>query len=463
MAGIGFELKKLLDKDTYTSQVYAYFLSGLFSSGPWLLSIFGILAISLIHLSKTSQMLDMQNFKILVIYLIALTLITSSIFQLVFSRFVADQLYKKSIETIVPNLHGVLFLLTLSSLFFSVIFLALAFDKQKLFFLYLTNACFMVLAYIWLTTTLLASLKAYKVALYSYALGYSLVFIAAFFLKQVGLMGLLMAFFIGQCLLFSTMMYYIYKSYPCKKLIAYDFLSHKKMHTTLIFIGIFSNVGLWIDKFIFWFHPQTGERVFAHLHASILYDLPVFWAYLSIIPAAAVFLLKMEVDFSNYYKGFYEKIVQGGNLNDIRIERNKMIGAARETIISVIKTQSLMTLVLYCILPIIFKHLGISPLYLNLSYILILAAGLNIIFWALMNLFDYFDKLNRALFLSFLFVSLNGFLTLASIHCGVFFYGYGLACSLLICTSCALYFLNKDLKEIEFVTFMYQKNEVEIG
>ena len=44
MAGIGFELRRILVKDSYTSTLRAYIYAGLISSGPWVLSIIGLAA-----------------------------------------------------------------------------------------------------------------------------------------------------------------------------------------------------------------------------------------------------------------------------------------------------------------------------------------------------------------------------------------------------------------------------------
>ena len=43
MAGIGFELRKLLKKQTYGGLIQAYAFAGVISSGPWVLSIIGIM------------------------------------------------------------------------------------------------------------------------------------------------------------------------------------------------------------------------------------------------------------------------------------------------------------------------------------------------------------------------------------------------------------------------------------
>jgi polysaccharide biosynthesis protein PelG len=48
MAGIGYELRKLLQKDSLLALIRAYAYAGLISSGPWVLSILGMLAIGLL-------------------------------------------------------------------------------------------------------------------------------------------------------------------------------------------------------------------------------------------------------------------------------------------------------------------------------------------------------------------------------------------------------------------------------
>ncbi|HZX33320.1 MAG TPA: exopolysaccharide Pel transporter PelG, partial [Rhodocyclaceae bacterium] len=48
MAGIGFELRKLLKKDSLLGLLQAYTYAGVIGSGPWVLSILGILLIGLL-------------------------------------------------------------------------------------------------------------------------------------------------------------------------------------------------------------------------------------------------------------------------------------------------------------------------------------------------------------------------------------------------------------------------------
>ena len=48
MAGIGFELRKLMRRDSFWGLLRAYGYAGMISSGPWVLSILGVVAILLL-------------------------------------------------------------------------------------------------------------------------------------------------------------------------------------------------------------------------------------------------------------------------------------------------------------------------------------------------------------------------------------------------------------------------------
>ena len=80
----------------------------------------------------------------------------------------------------------------------------------------------------------------------------------------------------------------------------------------LIASGVIYNIAIWADKILFWYFPATGQRIVGPLHASLIYDLPVFLAYLSIIPGMAIFLVRIETDFVEYYDKFYDAVRSGG-------------------------------------------------------------------------------------------------------------------------------------------------------
>ena len=404
MAGIGFELRKFLKKDTYFGLMQAYSIAGLLSSGPWMLSIIGIILVSFLSIFNLQSMIEVRHFQVVIIYLISFSLIFSSILQLSFARFAADQLFFKKPQEIAPNFNGaMLFMIVLSGIVGGIL-VFLIFPKQSFILKNFINASFIILCVIWLATSLLAGIKAYKTIFWAFLIGYGLTVITSYSLRSWGVTGLLFGFLFGQSVLLVMMLYTIYFTYPSKQLIKFDCLNIKKIHVSLIFSSLFYNLGLWIDKYIFWFHHGTSQVIFGSLRASIIYDLPIFWAYLSIIPGMAVFLIGMETNFADYYKKFCDDAIGGKSYGEIERARNALVVYARQAIMSLIKTQMIVALLIFILSPIAFKVLKISPLYLYLLYILVIAAALNVVFWGLLNIFDYLDKRMHVLLLTFLFV-----------------------------------------------------------
>jgi hypothetical protein len=100
---------------------------------------------------------------------------------------------------------------------------------------------------------------------------------------------------------------------PHRRLIAFDFLQPKSLYGTLVLTGFLYNLGIWADKLMFWAYPDTSQVIIGGLRASLIYDIPVFLSYLSIIPGMAVFLVRIETDFVEYYDKFFTAVRQGGS------------------------------------------------------------------------------------------------------------------------------------------------------
>ena len=82
MAGIGFELRKLLKRDSLLGMMQAYAYAGIISSGPWVLSIIGILVIGLMSISMVVPEFLITQFQVSVTYLIAFSLTLTGFAQL---------------------------------------------------------------------------------------------------------------------------------------------------------------------------------------------------------------------------------------------------------------------------------------------------------------------------------------------------------------------------------------------
>ena len=456
MAGIGFELRKILKKDSYWSLLKAYAYAGVISSGPWILSIIGILIIGVMSLSVVAPENLIIQFQLSVTYLIALSLILTGCLQTSFTRYVADRLYEEKDELVLSNFHGVLCLVTIVCGVFATGVVVWFFPDQSPLYKVLMIGSFVVLGNIWIATIFLSSMKEYQAVLLLYGVGYALTVGASLMLGSYGLEGLLLGFFIGQFGILIGMLGLTVRNYSSETLLAWDFLKKGRMYGSLIWLGLVYNLAIWIDKFLFWYFPETSQMVIGPIRNSPIYDLPIFLAYLSILPGMASFLVRMETDFVERYQEFYGAIREGASLDYIQHAKNEMIRTIRLGLYEIMKIQFVVSLLIWAVGPPVLRWLEISELYESLLYVDIVAAGLQVLFLGILNVFFYLDKRMIALGLSTLFLIGNVVLSAWSLHMGLPYYGYGFAVSLLVVVIFGMHILDKKLQSLEYETFMLQ-------
>ncbi len=456
MAGIGYELRKLLQRDTLLGLLQAYAYAGVIASGPYVLSIVAMLVIGIFSFAVVVPDVLITRFQVTVTALIFGSLVLTGGLQLAFTRFVADRLFEKAEDIVVPNYHGILFLTIATSGLLALGVVLVFFADTTLFFRMLIIGGFATLCSIWMATVFLSGMKEYKAIVAIYAIGYTVSVIGALGLRSLNSEGLLAGFILGQGVMLCLMQAIIVRNFPCDKFMAFDFLQKGKRYPTLFWIGFFFNFGVWVDKLLFWYNPLTGIQVLGPLYASVIYDLPVFLAYLSIIPGMAVFLVRIETDFVENYDGFYSCVRGGGSLELIERYRNGMVETVRAGLAEMAKIQALAVLILVVSGEQLLLWLKISDLYLPLLTIQAIAAGLQVMFLAILTVYFYLDRRNVVLMLVVIFTAANSVLTYLSIQLGPAYYGYGFAVSLLLVVVIGMISLEKSLSRLEYSTFMLQ-------
>ncbi|MFT4242912.1 MAG: exopolysaccharide Pel transporter PelG [Acidovorax sp.] len=457
MAGIGFELRRMLRRNTLVSLVQAYTYASVIGSGPWVFSIVGILLIGIFSASVVIPSVLVTQFQTSVTYLVASSLILTGLVQLAFTRYVSDRLFEKRRDRILPNLHGLLLVVMLTASALGTLALFVVLPGEGLLYRMLMLAGFVVMCGVWVLTILLSGMKRYKVIVALFAGAYALIVAAALLLRPWGLEGLLAGFTIGNFVLLAGMWVLIVREFnPEGRLIAFDFLRRDLLYPSLMVVGLLYNLGIWADKFMFWYFPPTSDGIIGHLRASIIYDLPVFLAYLSIIPGMAVFLVRIETDFVEFYDKFYDAVRSGGSLEYIESMRDEMVYSIQQGLSEIAKIQTLAVLITLVAGPSILSLLGISRLYQPLLNVQVVGAGLQVGLMAVLNVFFYLDQRRIVLLLCLQFVLLNVALTGLTLWAGAALYGYGFAVATLLTLCTGLLLLSRQLNRLEYETFMLQ-------
>ena len=456
MAGIGFGLRKLLQKGSFIGHLQAYAAAGIISSGPWIISILGIFAIGLMTTSEALSSAFVGKFQVSVTYLMATTLILTGPLQFLLTRFVSDRHYEQQDELILPNVFGAITLVTAISGMLAATVLICCFDGSHLYRLMMFTG-FVILSNIWIVVVLLSAAKAWKAVLITFFCAYAITVGAAMLLRDFGLEGLLTGFVTGHAVLLFVLLGLVVRTYPSTRMLAFDFLRRGQVFISLAITGLFYNIAIWSDKFMFWFNPLTGETVLAPLRASPIYDLPIFLAYLSIVPGMAVFLVRIETDFAEHYERFYRRIREGGTLDEILRIKNDMVFAIRQGLFEIIKVQGITVIILIGIGGYLLDWVGIPSLYRLLLNVDLIAVGVQMLLLAILNVLFYFDQRRIALALTVLFAVTNIGLTALTQYLGPAFYGYGFAGAVVLTSTVGLVVLSRKLEQLEYETFMLQR------
>jgi uncharacterized membrane protein len=456
MAGIGFELRKLMANGSYSGLLKAYGYAGLISSGPWVLSILGVFAVGLFRTGSAGSGVAVQQFQISVTYLMVFSFILTSPFQLAFGRFVGDRVFENKEGEVFSNLIGLLTLIFFVGGITGALILVLLFDGPLVYRLGMLSGL-VVMSGVWMVMSVLSAVRDYMKVLLGFLIGYGVSVVAAFFLRGLDLEGLLGGYVIGQAVLFFFLLALVLRRFLGKELIAFSFLWRSRFYPKLALTGILFALGMWVDKFIFWFNPLTSSSVIAPLRVSEIYDLPIFLAYLCIIPGMASFVLRMETDFAEKHEAFYASLDERASLDTIMELRDEMPLAIRRGLNEIFKIQGVAVIILLANGENLLEWAGISPLYHILFNVFVVAVSIQVVLLALFNVFSYLNMQAVMVWLGMVFVASNTAFTLLTQYLGPSYYGYGFAASMIVTSVMGLLVLSRSLDRLLYRTYMLQK------
>jgi uncharacterized membrane protein len=455
VAGVGLQLRGMLSKDSYAGLVGAYGYAGLISAGPWVLSIVGMLAIGVFASGDAASAGRASELLVAITWLTAGSLILTGPLQLVFGRFVADCSYQERHELIVPNLLGALELTTLVSGCLASLVVLSTFH-ESIVCCALLVAIFVAFCDGWILLVLLSGVKAHRAVVAVFGAAQLVSVGGALALRGLGFEGLLLGFVTGQVGALFGMFLLVLRAFPGEPGVRFDFLRPSRARVHLAAIGLLFYVGTWVDKAAFWLNPSTSTPAVGPLRTSALYDLPIFLAYLSAIPAMAVFFLRLEADFAQRCGAFVRAVRDGAPLRHIERIQLGMVTSVRDGFGEIVRVQGVALVGILVAGPTLLRIAGISPVHLRLLLVDAAGVSLQVVFLAILNVLFYLDERRPALALIALFAGGNLVGTLITQALGPDWYGLGFAAAALIASAAGLPTLSRKLERLDREIFLRQ-------
>lgn len=453
MAGIGFRLQKLLSGKSYTDLIKAYLFSAVIMTGPILVVL---VSLALVKAASQWRLSIEEGYVLLslIVYVYAFSMVGVSPFLYIVTRYLADKQYMGEIDTHTPAYLAVLLIVFLfqsvvALLFLSHLPLELA-VKWPVFCLYL------LVNGIWLAMVFLSAARSYLWIVWAYFLGGALGTAAAMFLgRQSGLSGFLNGYALGQAILFFILTVRIFIEFGCRSPLDFGFLAYAKKYPYLVLVGIFYYIGIWVDKFVFWFSP--GAQVVAgQIHVFPRYDTPMFLAFLTVIPSMAYFLIQMETSFFRHYQGYYKSIREREGLQSIREKKQGILRNLTGNFQRYALFQGVLSGLVILFIYQIGDLFNLNPLQMGILRVGILGAFMQMGYMMVLNILFYFDFQKDACILTFLYFACNALFTWVTLQIGLPAYGFGYMAAAFVTLLFGFVTLDRKLKEIDYWTFMRQ-------
>jgi uncharacterized membrane protein len=204
MAGIGFELNKILSRENYTATLQAYTYAAMVSCGPWLMAVsaIGLLALVLRPFERSAEI---EMFFVAISMIYATTLVLTGPVQLVLTRYAADQEFEQRPERIFP---AFVFCLAWVTGIFSVLGLTIfvGLVPGPLPFRLAAALVMVLVGDTWVASVFLTAVKKYTLVLMAFAGGSLVSFVSGWALAgRYELGGAMIGFGLGQTMLLVTL------------------------------------------------------------------------------------------------------------------------------------------------------------------------------------------------------------------------------------------------------------------
>ena len=451
MAGIGFQLRRFTEEGTLRGFLKGYYNAALVAAGPWVITVFTLIAIQFL-MRQTAARTDL--FLETIIYIYAFSLITTAPFQLIITRYLADQLDAQKMDAHIPCL------LSISSVSCIVHWLVgfFFFSSVEVSWLYsmVSASLFAMVSLVWLMMAFVGAVRAFHLVAKAFVAGTIVSIGMAYWLgMEIGDEGYLLGFLLGNAVIVLVCLTALAREFDSGASFNFDWLVYFREAPSLAIAGVLYYLAVWSSIMLYWF--AVGDPVQPHvLFAYEPLDLSSFYAQMTIIPAVTIFYVHNETNFYEDYRGYYNAVLTKRNLSFIEKQKDILVENLKDAFVNLTLIQAVVTFTTVCFARPIQQFLELSDHERQLFVNMCLGAFPQAILLFVMVILFYFQFYKEAAVTSAL--ALIGCLGAGvwTLYAGENTYGLGLLVGTLLGTIVGFYLLFDRLERLEFLTFSSQ-------
>lgn len=430
MAGVGIKLNRIFEKQSLVAHVYGFGYSAVITVAPMFVVIGAILVAQVLLHYEVVDYYNRELFADTILYIFIFSLLSASPFNAVLSRYLSDIIFEERYEDIMPCYYvGLTLSVGLGSLL-SVPFCIHEYlvGQVPLYYVFTGFCGFMALLLVFYSLLYLSITKDYGKISGAFILGMLLTLIMGVVMVRVLnreiTYSLLLSLVCG-FLLTGSLETAIIHSYFRRNSRRYrPVLRYFKQYWQLIFINFLYTLGLYIHNFVFW--TTDMHTVLVHSFVTMMsYDMATCLAMFTNISATVIFISRVEMNFHSRYKAYSEAVI-GGLGQDIRNTRQRMFRQLGSELMTLVRIQFIITVIVFLILIIFLPWLGIGGETMRIYPCLCVGFFILFIMYGEILFLYYFNDLKGALRTAAFFCAVTMLVSIAATHLTDIWYGLGL-------------------------------------
>jgi uncharacterized membrane protein len=387
MAGIGWRLERLIERDSLASTLGAFLTGVAVTSGPWLLTTAVLVLMRVSAVGSHIEGVSLVERVITIVY--AVVIVLSAPIDIVLSRFASDRVYERRRDQIAAPLRLVVAAGLL--VFAAAGGLALYLVQMPIEMAVPGTILAAIVGGQWLLLSAAGGLSSPSIILRAFAFGAPVSVIAATILcrfDDLGALGYLYGYGVGQVVTLGLLLWGTLRALPLEEDSDVSILPAFREYWMLAGAAFAFHAGLWIDKLVvFLIAGSTTVSVYASTAAV---------AWLSVIPACAYLFVTIETVFHRRFREYYSALHVGASLAELERLAGDLRFQVARTLRGTATIQTCVLLVCLPAAPAIARWLGLAPDGATLRW-LFAGASLQVIAVSATLLLYYFDFRREAL------------------------------------------------------------------
>jgi len=401
MAGIGVQLNRIFNKNTVATSLYGIGFSFTYTIAPMLTIIVCLLAMYEVLGFDTVGFVERELFSCSVLYIFIFSMLTSSPFNSVLSKYQTDKIYEQKFDDIRPCI----IVGTISNLTFSSI-IAIPFCIRgilvggiEIYYMFTVYIGYLGFSLTLSTMIYNSILKQYKKLCLYFLSSMGLTFILSLLFRYIFKFSItysmLLALTIGFIMLASLELANVLKFFPTNSRNYRGVLYYYRIYWKLIASNFLYTLGLFAHNFVFWTQPWHLVVLDTYV-CNQPYDMASFIAMLTSISAGIFFISKVEMHFHEKYKNYMEAII-GGKLDTIEKTQRRMFQVLSTQLLSLAHFQFIISIIVFLIAIIILPAIGFSGLVMEIYPLLAVGYYVTFLMYSELLFLYYFNDLTGAM------------------------------------------------------------------